>query len=155
MPEERGGPGVPFPPPLLFFGFLAAGLALDRFSAFSKPKNPLPLALGTVAIFGGIAIVVGSLEQMKRANTSAMVWKPATTLVTGGFFRYTRNPMYFGVTSIYLGVAMARRSLPAFVMLPIALALADRHIVAKEERHLEARFGDEFRAYETAVPRWF
>ncbi len=50
---------------------------------------------------------------------------------------------------------MYARSLPALVLLPIVLALLDRLVVSREERYLERLFGDEYRRYEDAVPRWF
>jgi protein-S-isoprenylcysteine O-methyltransferase Ste14 len=70
-------------------------------------------------------------------------------------FEWTRNPAYVGATSIYVGIAMYTRSLPAFVLLPVVLALLDRLVVTPEERYLERRFGDDYRRYCEMVPRWF
>ncbi len=59
------------------------------------------------------------------------------------------------MTSVYIGIALRTRSIPALVMLPVALALLDSGVVAREERYLERRFGDTYRAYRDRVPRWF
>jgi protein-S-isoprenylcysteine O-methyltransferase Ste14 len=40
-------------------------------------------------------------------------------------------------------------------MLPVALALLDRFVVDKEERYLDARFGEVYRRYRDGMPRWF
>ena len=58
-------------------------------------------------------------------------------------------------TSIYIGIALYARSMPAFTLLPIVLALLDRLVVSREEAYLERRFGDDYRHYRDAVPRWF
>lgn len=55
---------------------------------------------------------------------------------------------------IYAGVATLRRSLWAFLLLPVALATVQRRVIAKEERYLERRFGEEYLSYKARVPRW-
>ena len=78
-----------------------------------------------------------------------------STLVTSGPFRFTRNPAYVGATLIYIGSALAARSVPALTFLPIALVLLERGVVEREESYLEHRFGDTYRSYKSTVPRWF
>ncbi|GAC1583735.1 MAG: hypothetical protein NVS3B28_03710 [Candidatus Velthaea sp.] len=92
---------------------------------------------------------------MKRVGSNVDPFKPTTALATGGIFRLSRNPAYVGATAIYIGIALAARSIPAFTFLPIALALLDRGVVDREERYLEEKFGQEYRSYRAHVPRWF
>ncbi len=155
MSEDRGGPGVPFPPPFLFIGLLGLGLVLGRRFSFREEPNRTLDVVSVAAVVGGAAICAGAAVQMKRGGASLTVYHPTEVLVTGGFFRFSRNPIYFGLTSVYLGIAMRARSLPAFVLLPVALALTDRLVVDPEERYLEATFGKAYRKYKRAVPRWF
>jgi protein-S-isoprenylcysteine O-methyltransferase Ste14 len=133
--------------PAVFAGLLAAGVALERSPVFARASGPAPRVLGTVAILGGIALVGATAAELRDAGPRR--------LRTTGLFRFTRNPQIFGLTSIYLGAAIARGSVPAFVLLPIALALVDRFVVADEERGLDAAFGDAYRAYLRRTPRWF
>jgi protein-S-isoprenylcysteine O-methyltransferase Ste14 len=107
------------------------------------------------SVVAGIVIGATTLRTLRRAGTSADPYQPTSTLVTDGVFALSRNPAYVGATSIYIGIAMYARSLPAYTLLPIVLALLDRLVVAREERYLEQRFGEAYRAYRAAVPRWF
>ncbi len=147
--------GVALPPPLLFATGLAIGLGAGRAAWDERRAAVFARSLGTASVVAGIAIGVAALGELRRAGTHSNPYRPASTLVTRGPFRLSRNPAYVGATSIYIGIAMFARSLPAFVILPIVLALLDRLVVTPEERYLERRFGDEYSAYRQTVARWF
>jgi len=155
LSEDQETCGVPFPPPLVFGATLALGLALGR-SAELDPRNAAyARRAGAISLATGVAAVGAAIAGIKRAGSSVNVYAPTTALVTSGIFRFSRNPLYFGLTAAYLGIALGARSIPALALLPVALALTDRLVVDREERYLERRFGDEYRAYRDAVPRWF
>ena len=147
--------GVRVFPPLLFAAGLGLGLAAGAVPQSSTYGTRARRLLGTLSIAIGAAAIASAATQLKRAGSNVSPFAPTTALVTTGIFRFTRNPMYFGLTSIYLGVALITRSIPAFVTLPVTLALADRLVVDREERYLEARFGERYRNYKADVPRWF
>jgi protein-S-isoprenylcysteine O-methyltransferase Ste14 len=153
--DAATAPAVRFPPPLVFGAALATGLALGKACASSQRAARLAQVLGASAIAAGALLGSMTLFTLKRAGTSASPFKPSTALVTRGPFAFTRNPAYVGATSLYIGVAMLARSLPALVLLPVALAVLDRNVVDPEERYLERRFGDAYRSYRETVPRWF
>ena len=91
---------------------------------------------------------------MRRAETNVDPRKPATTVVTGGPFRFTRNPLYLSMTLIYGGIAAVANALPAALLLPIVLHLMRRGVIEREERYLERKFGDEYIEYRVRTPRW-
>jgi protein-S-isoprenylcysteine O-methyltransferase Ste14 len=148
-------PGVCAPPPLIFGTALVLGLALGRGTASDERRAAIARGLGTTAIPAGALLGMAAIVALKRAGTNLDPFKPSSALVTGGAFRFTRNPAYVGATSIYIGIALLARSLPALTLLPVALALLDRGVVDAEERYLERRFGDAYRTYRATVPRWF
>jgi protein-S-isoprenylcysteine O-methyltransferase Ste14 len=152
---QRDAAGVRIFPPFLFAGALAVGLAAGRVPQSATAGPRARRILGVVSIALGAASLGSGATCIKRAGSNVNPFQPSTALTTEGPFRFTRNPMYFGLTSIYLGIALIARSIPAFVLLPVTLALTDRLIVDKEEFYLEKRFGDEYRAYRARVPRWF
>jgi protein-S-isoprenylcysteine O-methyltransferase Ste14 len=147
--------GVALPPPLIFGSALAIGLWAGTRLPDVEQRVTFARFLGAASVIGGIGIGIVTMLTLKRAGTSASPYAPSTALVTTGVFRFSRNPAYFGATAIYIGAAMFARSIPAFVALPIALALLDRLVVAREEAYLERKFGAAYRAYYAAVPRWF
>jgi protein-S-isoprenylcysteine O-methyltransferase Ste14 len=147
--------GVAAPPPLIFGATLALGLALGRNADLDARSATYANRAGAIALAAGALIGAAALAGIKRVGSSASPYRPTTALATGGIFRFSRNPGYVGATSIYLGIALRRRSIPALALLPVALALTDRLVVTPEERYLERRFGAEYTAYRNAVPRWF
>jgi len=91
---------------------------------------------------------------MRRAETNLDPRKPATTLVTGGPFQYTRNPLYLSMTLLYGGISTLANALPAALLLPIVLHLMRRGVIEREERYLERKFGDVYLQYKVKAPRW-
>ncbi len=79
---------------------------------------------------------------------------PSSALVTSGPYRFTRNPMYLGMASLYAGIALAFGLLWSLALLLVVLVVIDRGVIAREERYLERRFGDEYRLYKQQVRRW-
>lgn len=75
-------------------------------------------------------------------------------LVATGPFALVRNPLYLGNTALWVGLAASARL--AWLIPAIALLLAVEYhaIVRWEERLLETRLGDSYRAYAAQVPRW-
>jgi protein-S-isoprenylcysteine O-methyltransferase Ste14 len=152
--DERDNPGVIAPPPLIYAGTLVAGLLANR--RYHVPFLPRRVAriLGWPLLACGLVIGFLGSREMRRAETNVDPYKPATSVVTGGPFRFTRNPLYLSFTMIYGGIATIANALPAALLLPIVLRLMRRGVIEREERYLERKFGDEYIEYKEEVPRW-
>lgn len=156
MARTGDNPGVIAPPPLLFLGALALGLALD-FGLFRTPTGlPRPARLGVAFVLASAAagLLAGALRRFRRTGTAVEPWRPSTALVTEGVYRFTRNPIYLALALLHLGSALAFDSALALASLPFALAAVQAGVVAREERYLEGKFGDEYRRYKASVRRW-
>ncbi len=152
MNDEQTTSGVLAPPPLIMGSALLLGLLLGR---GERPAEACTRAAGFAVAAGGALLGLATIVALKRGGTNLDPFKPTTALVTDGVFRWTRNPAYLGLTAIYIGAAFHARSLTAFALLPPALIVLERGVVEREERYLEGRFGDAYRAYRESVPRWF
>jgi protein-S-isoprenylcysteine O-methyltransferase Ste14 len=164
MASPDDTPGVIAPPPLLFLGALAVELALDF--GLARLSTGLPgwlrlgagasLAAAAGALFAAAAgaLFAGALGRFRRAGTPVEPWRPSSALVTDGVYRFTRNPIYLGMALLYAGLALGADSAVALALLVPLLALVQAGIVAREERYLEGRFGDEYRRYKASVRRW-
>ena len=147
------GPALLAPPPLLFLGAFGAGLLLDR----AAPPPALPLRVrraGPTLIAAGVALGAWFIATMRRAGTPIDPTEAPTVLVTGGPFRFTRNPGYAGLTLTYAGVALTAGARWPLMLLPAALATLDRGVVRREERYLTSRFGSSYEEYRGRVRRW-
>lgn len=144
------------PPPVLMLG-----VALVMWwTAHRTPSLDLPglLRFAVVAFFAaaGIGINVAGFRAIRRAGSTIDPIRPsaASVLVTGGPFRYTRNPMYAGFTALLLAWAAWLQS-PWALAGPAFFALyLTRWQILPEERALRAKFGAAFAAYEARSRRW-
>jgi protein-S-isoprenylcysteine O-methyltransferase Ste14 len=144
-------------PPLLIAAAFAAAVLLGRLYPLPWPGlNDLPaqiIGYGLGAL--GVLLAGWGLITLKRADTTVLPHKPAKRLVTHGAFSFRRNPIYMGEVLIFLGLAQATGNIwMAIVALPLAVLLLALAILP-EERHLEARFGEEYLAYKARTRRWF
>jgi len=148
--------GVIALPPLIFLGFLAAAAVLEA-------VVPLPLLTahalarylpGAALAACGVVIIAMGTRRFLAAGTNIPPTLPTTALVVDGIYRHTRNPLYLGTTLIYLGLGVAAGSLWAVVLVVPLLWVMNVGVVAREERYLERKFGDAYRAYKARVRRW-
>jgi len=115
------------------------------------PWNLLALIL-VVAGLSGI-IWCASLHFVQASQGWELERTPKYLLVHGPY-KFSRNPMYLSVLVIWLGWALFYRSVAVFVGLVVAWVSVTFIMAPSEERQLEARFGETYRQYKNAVPRW-
>ncbi len=155
--DARGtpdNPGVIAPPPLIYAGALLVGLLANRLSPIPFLPRALSRALGWPLVLSGLAIGTLGFREMKRAGTNVDPREPTTAIVTGGPYRFTRNPLYLSMTLIYGGITASVNALPAALLLPLVLHLMRRGVMEREERYLERKFGEEYLGYKARVRRW-
>jgi protein-S-isoprenylcysteine O-methyltransferase Ste14 len=75
-------------------------------------------------------------------------------LVTWGPYRFTRNPMYLGLTFAYLGEAALLKQVWPVLLLPFTLAYLNWTVIPVEETKLADAFKDEYAEYRQRVRRW-
>ncbi len=152
--DGDGSPGVVARPPLIFLGFILAGLAGE--AVWPSPTLPALLSwpLGLAMGAAGVALVGIAARQFRRAGTTVQTSRASQALVTAGLYRISRNPIYIGLSLIHAGLGIAAGSLWILAMLMPALLVIRLGVIAREERYLEAKFGDDYRRYQTLVRRW-
>ena len=148
--------GVIAPPPIIYGAAMAAGLLLDAvlpLRVLSRPRALLRLAGGTLAAIGGLASAA-VVREFRRASTPVSPIRAAAHIVSAGPYRYSRNPDYIGQMLIYTGVSAGANTWWPLLFLPLVMLTVERGVVEREERYLEAKFGQEYRDYRSRVPRW-
>jgi len=158
MTEVRDNAGVIAPPPLIALAAVLLGLALD----WLLPAYVLTVLLSywervviaVILIGGGAALAIPALRGFRSAGTHVEPWQASTVLVTGGVFGRLRNPMYVGLTLLLSGLSIVLASDWMLVMTIVFMPVIHFGVVKREERYLEAKFGDAYRAYKASVPRY-
>jgi len=151
--DNADNPGV-ITPPFIYAGALAAGLLANWLFWISFLLRRLARALGPLLIIGGFVVGFLGFREMSRAGTNVDPYRPATAVVTGGPYRFTRNPMYVGFTLMYLAISALANALVPVLLLPAVQQLMRRGVIEREERYLERKFGDEYLQYKGRVRHW-
>jgi protein-S-isoprenylcysteine O-methyltransferase Ste14 len=152
--NQRDIPGVIAPPPLILLGFLLLGLALDWLRPAPLFPAAAQYAVGAVLIVLAGALAFSAIARFLRAGTNVPTRQPTTALVTTGPYRFSRNPIYTGMILLLLGVGVMVDSAWILTM-AIPFALVIRYgVIAREERYLEAKFGESYRRFRASVRRW-
>jgi len=157
MADDAAGPRIFVPPPLVFVGGWVISWILSSrvtFDIDGAGASILQTVLGLILMTGGLLLMAWGFIVFFRAGTPVVPVRPASRLVTEGPFRFTRNPMYLGLTAAYVGLAIVLNFAWPIVLLPLVLIVLRALVVSREEAHLRRRFGGEYAEYCANVRRW-
>jgi len=141
-------------PPLLYGLALATGFLLQWIAPRSIMPSNARYWLGGVLLASGVFLAMWGRRVMKRAGTNVNPTLPSTALVATGPFSFSRNPLYVALTLMYVGLALLANAPPVLVWIVPVLVLMHYGVVRREERYLETKFGDAYRAYRSRVRRY-
>jgi protein-S-isoprenylcysteine O-methyltransferase Ste14 len=141
-------------PPAIAWLCLGLGIGLHvLWPELRLLDGPARLA-GLLVATLGVGVMLWAVRQFDRVGAPHSTRADPTSLVAGGPLRFSRNPMYLGMTGFLLGVAMLVGTAPAFVA-PIGFWLVMRSVfVPYEEAVLESALGDRYLDYKRRVRRW-
>ena len=137
----------------LFMCLALMGLLHFFLPVYQYVHEPLAYA-GIIPVFAGIAMAVLAAGMFVKADTGLLPFEKATTLVTDGFYRFTRNPMYLGMILMLLGVAFLLGSVGALMPVLLFIVIIRYRFVAGEEQFMERAFGQQYLDYKARVRRW-
>jgi protein-S-isoprenylcysteine O-methyltransferase Ste14 len=141
------------PPVYLLLTLVSMTLLHTYFPIAQVVARPYSYA-GAVLMVIGIAMAGYSAFSFNRAGTPVVPFEPSTVLVTGGFYRITRNPMYLGMVVLLLGFATWLGTLAAFLPIPVFVLIIQEWFIKGEERFLEEIFGEQYVVFKKRVRRW-
>jgi protein-S-isoprenylcysteine O-methyltransferase Ste14 len=129
------------------------GLRADVLWPFALPAEVVYAGWPLMAV-GGMLILAAEATFLRVSHATGATGDPPSRLVTGGPFRWLRNPIYLGAGMVFFGLAFSRRS-PTLGIAALAMAaVMGAYVRWFEEPRLERRFGEEYRRYRASVPRW-
>jgi protein-S-isoprenylcysteine O-methyltransferase Ste14 len=144
------------PPPLIFLLVAAAMWAVARLTPSIPVEDGWRLAIAGAFAALALLFAAPALIALRRVNTTVnpVDIEAASTLVTDGVFRYTRNPMYVALTALLLAWTVWLAA-PWAALGPVAFVLfITRFQIVPEERVLRAKFGGGYEDYLRRVRRW-
>ena len=144
------------PPPAVVTVVAVAMWGASKLAPLFQVPSALRLGAAVAIVWVGIGFSAAGVLAFRRARTTVNPTTPekATSLVSSGVYRITRNPMYVGLFCVLVAWAVFLSS--AWALLgPVAFALyIDRFQIAPEERALTKLFSSEYADYQAKVRRW-
>ena len=153
--SDNDNPGViAFPPLIWLIGAVVS--ALVHFFLIRLPimSYHFSLVCGILLVILAPALALSALVTMKAAGTNVDPAKPALTIVRGGPFRFTRNPMYLALSLLQVALGFFLNDwITLLFVVPLALIL-HYGVILREERYLTAKFGEPYLELKREVRRW-
>jgi protein-S-isoprenylcysteine O-methyltransferase Ste14 len=142
-------------PPHLFYGSIALIVVVNvLFAGFKPVSSPWNWGVGLLLAILGLSMNLPSAGLFRSLKTNLIPYNDPDVLVTTGWFRFTRNPMYLGFVVILLGVAVGLGSIYGYVV-PVAFAvIIDRSFIRIEEKAMSRVFDQAYEDYRSKVRRW-
>ena len=154
---QLSNPGVRFPPPILFVLGIGVAWLVGRVVPLPLVPDifrPVSLVAGYVAMVLASATITWAMLTFRRADTGIYPNQPATCIVARGPYRFSRNPMYVGLTVLNLGIALVANTMWMIAALPIVLWILTVLVIRREEAYLSSAFGESYAEYRQSVRRW-
>jgi len=118
------------------------------------PELALSEWLGrTVIVLGGLLMVWAQIV-FRNHGTTTEHSKPTTALITGGPFRFSRNPIYLALILIFAGLSLAYGNAWGLIMTVLFLIVVVRFTIRPEEEYLARVFEADYSRYRSSVRRW-
>jgi protein-S-isoprenylcysteine O-methyltransferase Ste14 len=153
--ERRAvGANVRLVPPLVYAVPLLLLWLLDRAVPLRMPDGAARAVVGWVLVVGGITLTLSAAATFRRKGTTLLPHHAVSTFVTSEAYRFTRNPMYVGMTVAYLGGCLVIGSWWPLLGLPVIVVVIDRLVIVREETYLHSRFGADYAAFCARRRRW-
>ena len=137
------------PVPWVFVLAYLAGVGLEAlcFQSHFFSATPILSEIGGVVFLAGVALAAWGWLLFRKVKTTRVPGQASSTMVTWGPYRFTRNPMYLGLTIAYLGEAGILRQIWPVLLLPLVLAYLNWIVIPVEEEKLQEVFGTRYEKY--------
>ena len=144
------------PVPWVFVIAYLLGVLVEK----AWPIGKAVMVFSHIRLVGAVVFVIGALiaawglVTFRTARTTTVPGELSSQLVTWGPYRFTRNPMYVGLSVADLGEAGILVQVWPLLFLPLTIAYLNWMVIPVEESRLIEVFGNDYKAYQQTVRRW-
>jgi len=122
---------------------------------------PLPFVIskvvewvGYLLVFAGLGFAFSAVNQFGKVHTTLDPHGSVSAIVTGGPYRFSRNPIYLGFVCTLIGLPLALGNVWGAVLSPLLIMSLYQLVIKHEEAYLEEKFKDVYTSYKSRVRRW-
>ena len=142
------------PPPIVTF---ICGISIYYSkSFFNQFLNISNNGISLFLLILGLTVFISAVRSFKKQKTTVNPLKPkkASSLVTSGIFRFSRNPMYLGMLIILLSISFKFNLLGGMIISLLFFIFITKFQILPEEEAMNELFGDKFTKYSDTTRRW-
>ena len=153
-PELPDRAEVAFHPPFLLLGAIAAGFAVRWFAPLAFLPGAVSRYAGPALFAAAFGLFFWAVFTMRRGGASIPTGEPTSTIVVGGPYRFSRNPIYLAMVLLQCAIGIWANSLWFLGLAPLSAIILWWGVISREERYLERKFGADYNGYQARVRRW-
>ena len=154
MGEHKDHADVKIHPPVLLLMHIAIAYLGKWFIPVSFAVPNVLRNFGFALVVLGFLLGVAAFVEFRKARTTVDPHGSASSIVTSGIYRFTRNPIYLGFALMLIGLPLNSGTYWGVVLLPVFVYLMNRLVIEREQAYLEKKFGEQYAAYRSRVRRW-
>ena len=142
------------PPPIVtFISCIAIYLSKSFFNQFFIYSNN---RVSLFLLILGLVVFISAIKSFRRHKTTVNPLEPrqASSLVTSGIFKFSRNPMYLGMLIILLSISFKFNLIGGMFTSLFFYIFITKFQILPEEAAMNDLFGDEFINYSKKTRRW-
>ena len=109
---------------------------------------------GPVVVTLSLGWFIWAVVTMRRGGASIPTSEPRDAIVERGPYAWSRNPIYFSMVALQVGVGIWANSMWFLGLAAVSVALLWWGVISREELYLEAKFGSAYLEYKAHVRRW-
>lgn len=153
---KKDHPGVYIPPPLIYALIFVAGIFIQKLMPINDSLFKLSGTnfLGIIFFLAALFLLMRGVGKFIQTGSTLVTMKPASSLQETGIYKFTRNPMYFGLLFLYLGFTCFYGNWWHIILLPVLVLIMQEYVIKREEKYLEREFGQAYKDYKQKVRRW-
>jgi protein-S-isoprenylcysteine O-methyltransferase Ste14 len=153
--DNSDNPGVvAFPPLIWLVSAVISGLVHFFLIQLPVMSYHASLVCGIILVILAPALAISAMVTFKKAGTNVHPGEPALTIVRGGPYRFTRNPMYVALCLLQIALGFFLNDwITLLFVVPLALII-HYGVILREERYLTTKFGEPYLQLKREVRRW-
>lgn len=152
--EDKRGPGLKFPPPLLPLGAIGCAWLADQLRPLPIVEGDALWFIGAIVMAIALMIALTALLHFLEAKTHVEPWHPTTAIIRKGIYRFSRNPIYLAFCIATIGAGLLLNSWWVMASVAVLKSLLEHLVISREEIYLEKKFGEHYLDYKRQVRRW-
>ena len=141
-------------PPLMVLAGIITQLLIGYIAPVEPTLSETWQYIGIALMVLGFATILLAARSFRKHETTIIPDGQPSTLMVGGLFAYSRNPIYLAMAVLLIGSGLAIGQIWALIVVPLFVLLVQQIWIVKEEENLETEFGQIYRNYKMRVRRW-